>query len=376
MAKTDWSWDQHKYKAKEWVNGKWQYIYNTAKNTSKKVQNKADQVSKSAKVYVNNAYNAGKAVAEKTYNNGRSAITTASNTIKDQTNNIIDKAQNKVNSEIDIIKQAREEAKKYIEENQKSKALPAAAIVGIGILSLIAARLIVTAASLLVASNEFAKQAKTWNDDNTKQREAAKSDDHPTKAQPMTDNQKQQIMDQINPKYNTKDSGWANNCYSCTLSYDLNRRGISSSAIYDTDGEAFDNIANCYQDAKNVDITASNPQKGFSKEESKEFVNNIINDYPDGAYGNLCLTWTPPFGLVGGHSIVWEKTDGKVIFRDCQSNTIYESEDDIYRVLRKSGYVNYFRADNLEISDKMASYVDVDDQVMIAGNRKGKNYDS
>ena len=57
MAKTDWSWDNHKYKSKEWVNGKWQYIYNTAKNTSKKVQNKADQVSKSAKIYVNNAYN-------------------------------------------------------------------------------------------------------------------------------------------------------------------------------------------------------------------------------------------------------------------------------------------------------------------------------
>lgn len=358
MAKTDWNWDQHKYKAKEWVNGKWQYIYNTAKNTSQKVQNKAVQVSKSAKVYANNAYN-----------NGRSVVTTAANVIKD-------KAQDKVTSEIDRIKQAREEAKKYIEENQKTKALPAAAVVGIGILSLIATRLIVKAAMLLVASNEFAKQAKTWNSDNTKQRELAKSDDRPTKAQSMTDNQKQQIMDQINPKYNTKDSGWANNCYSCTLSYDLNRRGISSSAIYDTDGEAFDNIANCYQDAKNVDITASNPQKGFSEEESKEFVNNIINDYPDGAYGNLCLTWTPPFGLVGGHSIVWEKTDGKVIFRDCQNNTIYESEDDIYRVLRKSGYVNYFRADNLEISDQMASYVDVDDQVMIAGNRKGKNYDS
>ena len=46
MAKNDtWSWDKHKYKAKEWVKGSWKYIYNTAKKTNNKAKETTKEVS-------------------------------------------------------------------------------------------------------------------------------------------------------------------------------------------------------------------------------------------------------------------------------------------------------------------------------------------
>ncbi len=354
MAKTDWSWDQHKYKAKEWVNGKWQYIYNTAKDTSKKVKDTANQASKTAKVYIN----AGKSIADKAYNAGRSAINTTSDKVKEQANAGIDKTKDKINSEIEAIKQAKEEARKAIEENN-IQALPAAAVIGLSLLGLVAARLIVTAAALAYASNEAAKEAKKLNDNNISQREKAKDDNRRTKAKKMTEDQKREIMDKINPNYDPhSNDGWANNCYSCTLAYDMSRRGIDAKAIYDSNGESLEAIESCYEDAKLVDIAPSNPQKGFTKEEQREFINNIKNDYPDGAYGNMCVTWTPPYGLVGGHSIVWEKVDGEIIFRDCQTNTVYETEEDINKIFKKVGTAYYFRSDNLKPTTKIANYID------------------
>ena len=182
MAKTDWSWDQHKYKAKEWVNGKWQYIYNTAKDTSKKVKDTANKASKTAKVYVNNGRNA----VTNAYNTGRSTVTTAVDKVKEQANAGIDKTKDKINSEIEAIKQAKEEARKSIEENN-IQALPVAAVIGLSLLGLVAARLIVTAAALAYASNEAAKEAKKLNDNNISQREKAKDDNRRTKAKKMTE---------------------------------------------------------------------------------------------------------------------------------------------------------------------------------------------
>lgn len=364
MAKQDWSWDQHKYKAKEWVNGKWQYIYNTAKTTSKKAQDTANKASQTAKVYVNNGKSAVTTAAKNTYNTGKSAVTTAVNTLKNQTNTGIEKTKEKVNSEIEAIKQAKEDARKAVEENKNVKALPAAAVVGIALLSLIATRMIITAAALVYASNEAAKQAKKFNNDNKQQREAAKSDNRETKAKDIYEDQKLEIMSKINPNYNPKSNdGWANNCYSCTLAYDMARRGYDAKAINDIDGATLEIIESCYQDPKLVDIAPSNPQKGFTLDEQKELINNIKNDYPDGAYGNFCVTWTPPYGLAGGHSIVWEKVNGEVIFRDCQTNKIYSSEEGIYKhIFKRAGTAYYFRTDNLEVRNSITYYVDINDQ--------------
>lgn len=375
MAKTDWSWDQHKYKAKEWVNGKWQYIYNTAKDTSKKVKDTANQASKTAKVYVNNgrnaitnAYNTGKSAVNNAYNTsknavtnayniGRSAITTASDKVREQTNAGIDKVKDKVNSEIEAIKQAKEEAKRLVEENSKMGVLPAAAVVGLGILGLIATRFLITAAALAYASNEAAKNAKSWNADNIIQRKKAKEDTRETQAKPASESQKDAIVEKINKNYNpNSNDGWANNCYSCTMAYDLNRRGYDADAIFDTDGATYDTIAGCYKNENTVDIGAKNPQKRFTEDEAKKIIDDMANDYPDGAYGNMCLTWSPPYGLVGGHSIVWEKEDGKIVFRDCQTNKIYKSDEEVYSVLKLAGSAQYFRADNVDLDSSISFY--------------------
>ena len=351
MAKTDWSWDNHKYKSKEWVNGKWQYIYNTAKNTSNTVKSKVKEVSNNAKT----VYDATKNTAKNLSNLGRTAIDKSKEEVVDQAK----KVQNKVESEIDKIKKAKEDAQKIVEERENTiGAFPVALVFGLAILGLIAAKIIADKVAIVEASNEAAEKVKKLNDNISDQRNKARSDDAETKAKPATEEEKRNIQKRINPNYNPENTdGWSNNCYSCSFAYDMNRRGIECTAINDVDGASFDLISGCYQDAKTVDVAPEDPQKGFNEEEQKEFIQNMIDDYPDGAYGNICVTWTPPYGLIGGHSMVWEKQDGKIVIRDCQTNETYDSEAEVRKILSMTGAAYYFRTDNLEVSDQMYNYI-------------------
>ena len=368
MAKESWTWDNAKYKAKEWVNGKWKYIYNTAKNTSNKVSNTVNE----AKSSVRNAYNQGRSSVNTAINNSKQAINTAVDKTKEVARTVNQKAQDvknnvtdKVNAEKqkynEQIKQRKEEIKKDVEENiDKKGALPALAIVGIAVLGIIASKValdfILTAIAIKQYNdemNEIIKEINTYIDD---QRNAARNDNAESKATNpnMSSSEKDAIARKCNPNYDPYgDPGYSTNCYSCSIAYDMNRRGIECEAVRDEDGEYTDWYANAYIDPKRVQGTPENPSKGFSKKDTEKFCAQLLSDYPDGAYGNLGVVWTPPYGSAGGHSIVWEIDNGEVVIRDCQSGEIYKGTKEIHQMMQHVGSYDYFRADNLEINESI-----------------------
>ncbi len=128
------------------------------------------------------------------------------------------------------------------------------------------------------------------------------------------------------------------NCATCSVLYDLRRRGYDVSANTTTNMAVqlnSKNISDYYKDA--VPEKYSNYDDCLSK----------MKSYPDGARGTFS-------GMVrngGGHAIAWEKKDGKITYYDCQSSTKYTEESvkklfamhrksDIYKLDQNAVYCN------------------------------------
>ena len=91
----------HKYTAREWVKGKWQYIYDTGKSKVKEATNVIKDQTKSIS---NNV----KSQSQKIYNIS-----------KDSVNKSIENATNKASSEIDKLKKTKDDTQKVISEKIK-----------------------------------------------------------------------------------------------------------------------------------------------------------------------------------------------------------------------------------------------------------------
>lgn len=125
-AKTDWSWDQHKYKSKEWVNGAWKYIYNTAKNTKNKAANSVQNISNQATKTFSNVGNTVSSTAKNVVNNTRNTISNTADTLKTKTDEVKQKAQNALekveNKTKEVSKEIKDASKNlYVSKNDKKK---------------------------------------------------------------------------------------------------------------------------------------------------------------------------------------------------------------------------------------------------------------
>ena len=68
---------------------------------------------------------------------------------------------------------------------------------------------------------------------------------------------------------------------------------------------------------------------------------------PDGARGNICAG----VGMFDSyHSMVWEKKNGKIMIRDCQSDKAYDSIDESIIREKSSHKYGFIRTDNREIN--------------------------
>lgn len=178
---------------------------------------------------------------------------------------------------------------------------------------------------------------------------------------------------EVNERYD-EGSEYKNNCYSCSIAYDLRRRGFDVEAIPDYDGETKENIVDCYKHTQS-DIKDSNEiinkwaekqreemRKGrdinfddFYKDMSNDMVKKMKSE-GNGACGNLIVYW---YGG-GGHSMVWEVKNNEVIIRDTQPNKIYKG-DDITTLLSytEPSYdcVEWIRTDDKELTEDVLQYV-------------------
>lgn len=136
--------------------------------------------------------------------------------------------------------------------------------------------------------------------------------------------------------------GGSNNCGLCTTAYELRRRGYDVRANFAEQGRSVKTLSEFF---KNADIQDDAALANRTKSEWMAAIERRLLRQGDGARGNFGGQY--PFG--GGHSIIYEVSKGKVIFRDGQTGETYQSVKDAIGLF-SPGKSSYFRTDNLEIN--------------------------
>lgn len=152
------------------------------------------------------------------------------------------------------------------------------------------------------------------------------------------------VQNRINPDYGITGlmgKGAKNNCRRCTFAYELSRRGFDVQATKSRQGSGQNGVGlyNALHKGENISFLGSInklangvPQSVFLGEEvplvqdhKPKNIFNTLSTYPEGARGELNLTWSDG----GGHSLAWEIVGGHPKIFDCQLSKMYESAGDI-----------------------------------------------
>ena len=136
--------------------------------------------------------------------------------------------------------------------------------------------------------------------------------------------------------------GGSNNCGLCTTAYELRRRGYDVRANFAEQGRSVKTLSEFF---KNADIQDDSALANRTKTEWMAAIERRLLRQGEGARGNFGGQYS--FG--GGHSIIYEVTKGRVIFRDGQTGETYRTTRDAIGLFTP-GKSNYFRMDNLEIN--------------------------
>lgn len=181
-----------------------------------------------------------------------------------------------------------------------------------------------------------------------------------------------QDMALVNPNYRSGErQKYDENCAACTLTYDLRRRGydvevLSEQATSDDGtgnvGMTFKDILSCYKNVPETNISVMPGFRSFghaiieknniSENDVRKSLKTLESEllkYGDGARGNFCVYWRAG----GGHSVVWEVENGKVVIRDSQVNKTHTLEDYASNIF----YFESVRTDNVEPSERITQYV-------------------
>lgn len=159
---------------------------------------------------------------------------------------------------------------------------------------------------------------------------------------------------QINKHF--KDGGvqYTQNCYSCSLAWDLRRRGFNVEAIKDADGEAGETAMQCYKN--NTDYT-TNDRPLRSDQAATAFANEMRKG-GDNSHGLLMVRWKDG----SGHMMNYEVVNGKVIIRDSQTASLYREEHfaELFActdIESSAGSVAFCRTDDKELDESILKYV-------------------
>ena len=154
---------------------------------------------------------------------------------------------------------------------------------------------------------------------------------------------KETDMAKVNPDFG-KVKGSTMNCALCTTTYEMRRRGYDVTANFSSCGRDLKSIASYYENTTKKDwVKAKRGEKNIMK---------AFDSMPDGSRGNICANVGQFASL---HSMVWEKEGGKITIRDCQTNTVYDSNNLFMKngssgIVRTDFAVNLLRTDNREIN--------------------------
>lgn len=168
-------------------------------------------------------------------------------------------------------------------------------------------------------------------------------------------------MKAVNPGYQNFSDDTKNNCYMCSMAYDLRRRGYDVTANKVSNGMTLNSVERYYKNPKIERVTSAAPNPNAERKEArngltKETINKAKEQLiaqGDGARGSVLVTWKRG---AGGHAMAYEVKDGKVSIYDAQVSTKYKRPE---KVLKQAGSLSYVRLDNLEVNPKYIKEVAV-----------------
>lgn len=136
--------------------------------------------------------------------------------------------------------------------------------------------------------------------------------------------------------------GYNHNCQRCIAVFELRRRGFSVIALPKTRAADVDKIYSSRDCFKNPDIIGRRKGPEARPIMRDELISRLM-ELPDGARASIC--WTREKG--GGHTIVCEKANGRLVFADPQTGHVGIQ---VLGEANRNGY-SYFRMDNLEFDE-------------------------
>lgn len=169
-----------------------------------------------------------------------------------------------------------------------------------------------------------------------------------------------QDIDKVNPGRLSTNPGWHSNCASCTMTYELRRRGYEVTANKNTLGVTRDDYKK-YFDVKPPKKIGNRKSSGGtgdvmiwaneSRKQHKEYAKSVISDLnklPKGSRGNLSVSW----GAGGAHSMHYEITDSGLVIRDAQVKKKYTKDSQFIKLFSNVVSTSYFRLDNAKLKPK------------------------
>ena len=160
--------------------------------------------------------------------------------------------------------------------------------------------------------------------------------------------------------------GSSTNCMLCTTAYEFRKRGLDVHAGLEKTGRGYlpDNLfPKIFKDYKGT--TKINVDKIESLKDPRGTPKKLLSDIEkfaasqgNGSRGNVIVWWKQG----GGHSMIWENIDGKIVFKDGQTNSVYENfSEQILKHANLSKPVEMLRTDNLTINAETAKkYINPD----------------
>jgi hypothetical protein len=157
----------------------------------------------------------------------------------------------------------------------------------------------------------------------------------------------------VNPLYKDKKAvGVRNNCVSCSVAYELRRRGYDvkskPNAIFDPISAHIKSAG--YGNESYIKAVFKKYNKNLKRTSVSDFqqLDTILSkNYPDGSRGIINFKRAKK----SGHSICWEVKNKKLYFIDAQCNRVYHTTSKFFKKQKFSkNDIHFIRLDNLEIS--------------------------
>lgn len=163
----------------------------------------------------------------------------------------------------------------------------------------------------------------------------------------------------INEGFMSFDTRNQNNCFLCTTTYELRRRGYEVYANGDNVGYTTQTFNRWYKNPKvrfanEFNITAAKklrletgkePTLSQVRTEGYKLAQEALRSQPEGSRGNLCVTWKHG----GGHSMIYEIRNGELIIRDAQIKSANVNPKTIFKQCTE---LSFCRTDNLKLNLK------------------------